>query len=211
MTVYKITNTMTGMSYIGATTRTLAQRMGDHRSQAKQGLSHPLAEAIRTYGWAAFTVTILATFGTTVELYAAEKAAIEASGTMTPAGYNRASGGLGTPDCLHAESTRAKIAARALGRPGHSAWNKGMAMSDEFREKVSRGLKGHETWNKGIPATEAHRAALRASHAGKVNPAARTVEFDGTTYPSIRAAAVALNLTRDQARQRLRNGRARYL
>jgi group I intron endonuclease len=211
MTLYRLTNTKTGMSYVGATTRTLAQRMGDHRSQANQGLSHPLSHAIREDGWPAFTVTILATFSTVAELYAAERATIAALGTMMPAGYNRASGGLGTPDCKHAESTRAKIAARALGRPGHAAWNKGIPTPPDVVAKRVEKLKGRVAWNKGVNATDAHRAALRASHVGKLSPAARAVEFDGQQFATIREAADALGLTRMQARYRLQKGTARYL
>ena len=212
MTLYKVTNTVTGMAYIGATTQSIAKRMAEHRAKARDGWSHPFAAAIRTYGWSVFVVTVLGTFATHTELLAAERAAIAAAATMTPAGYNRASGGFGTPDCRHADETKRKIGARATGRKlGYPSPNRGRVMSPETRLKISQGLKGHATWNKGIKATEAHRAALRASHIGKVNPMARRVEFDGQEYPTIRAAAQALGLTKMQATYRLKMGRAKYL
>ncbi len=211
MTLYKLTNTMTGLSYIGATTQSLAKRTGEHRAKARDGWTHPLAEAIRAYGWAAFTVTLLGTFGSVAELHAAERAAIASLGTMAPNGYNRASGGVGTPDAKHCQATKDKIAARALGRPGHAAWNKGATVPPEVRAKISRGLQGHQAWNKGRPATDAHRAALRAAHAGKKNPASRAVEINGKPFPTIQAAGDALGLTRMQVRYKLMTGRARYL
>lgn len=211
MTLYKLTNTMTQMSYIGATTRALNLRMNDHRKQAREGLPHPLAQAIRAYGWAAFTVTVIGTFATVAELHAAEHATILALGTLTPAGYNRASGGPGTPDCQHSDQTRQKISERAIGRAGHPAWNKGIPTAPETIAKRSAALRGRPTWNKGIRATDEHRAALRASHAGKANPASRPVEVNGQTFPTILAAAQGLGLSRMQVRYKLMTGRARYL
>ncbi len=212
MTLYKVTNTRTGMSYIGATTQSIAKRMSEHRAKAREGGSHPFAEAIRTHGWAVFTVSVLGMFANVSELHAAERAAIAACGTMTPAGYNRASGGTGTPDCRHSDETKQKIAERATGRIlGRPAWNRGVPHSAETRRKLSLALQGHATWNKGLSATDEHRAALRASHAGKVNPASRRVEVDGQVFPTIRAAAVTLGLSRMQVRYRLQTGRAKYL
>jgi len=211
MTLYKLTNRMTGMSYVGATTQSLAKRCGEHRAQAKRGLSHPLSCAIREHGWEAFDVQHLGSFGTLDELHAAERATIAAVGTLVPTGYNRASGGLGTPDCRHADETKKKLAAVQLGRRGAKAWNKGLTVPLEVRQKISAGLKGHRTWNKGVPATEEHRAALRASHVGKVNPAARAIEVDGQSFTSILDAANRLGLSRMQVRYKLMTGRARYL
>ena len=207
MTLYKLTNTKTGMSYIGATTQSLAKRMSEHRAKARDGWSHPLAHAIREYGWTAFTVTILATVGTLAELHAAERVAIAAFATMSPSGYNRASGGPGTPDAKHADETKRKIAERATGRPGHPAWNKGVPQSAETVAKISAGLRGHPAWNKGVPATDEHRAALRASHVGEIHHASQPVLCDGIQYPTIKAAGEALGLTRTQVKYRLSTGR----
>jgi len=211
MTLYKLTNTVTGMSYIGATTRAVNLRMGDHRAQAKRGLPHPLADAIRTYGWSAFAVVILGTFSSLADLHAAERAGIAAANTMVPHGYNRASGGPGTSDALHADETKRKIAERATGRPGHPAWNKGVPHSAETLAKISAGLRGHKAWNKGVPATDEHRAALRASHVGEKHHASRPIVCDGIQYPTIKAAAEGLGLTRMQVRGRLQKGRYEYV
>ncbi len=211
MTLYKLTNRMTGLSYVGATTQKLAVRCSEHQRQARLGLTHALSVAIREYGWDSFHVETLGTFDTLPELHAAERATISALRTMVPGGYNRASGGLGTPDCRHAEETKRKIGARHLGRRGARAWNKGIPASAEARAKISASQKGRLAWNKGIPATDEHRAALRASHAGKPNPASRAIELNGLTFPTIISAASALGLSRMQVRYKLQTGKARYL
>ena len=56
MFVYKITNTVNGMLYIGITTRTVKKRWSQHKACANGALGYPLYRAIKEYGPDAFTV-----------------------------------------------------------------------------------------------------------------------------------------------------------
>ena len=53
--IYKAQNTITGESYIGATTKTIQERKADHLCKAERGLGSNFQEAIGTYGPDAFT------------------------------------------------------------------------------------------------------------------------------------------------------------
>jgi hypothetical protein len=190
--------------------------MNDHRKQAREGLTHPLSQAIRACGWAAFTVTVLGTFGTLAELHAAEKATIAALGTMTPGGYNRAAGGMGTQDCRHADTTRDKQSQRALASyaAGRRSWNTGKKvgpLSDAHRAKLSAIRMGRPGPNKGGTLTDEHRAKLRAASLREKHPHAQPVEVDGRVFPAITVAMKELGLSKMQIRYRLMLGKARRL
>ena len=53
--LYKAQNTITGESYIGATTRSIEERKADHLQKSNRGLGSNFQEAIGTYGSDAFT------------------------------------------------------------------------------------------------------------------------------------------------------------
>jgi group I intron endonuclease len=52
--IYKAQNTITGESYIGATTRSIEVRKADHLQKSNKGLGSNFQEAIETYGSGAF-------------------------------------------------------------------------------------------------------------------------------------------------------------
>jgi len=56
MFVYKITNTINGMLYIGITSRTVHKRWLQHKACANKGFNYPFYNAIKEYGADAFTV-----------------------------------------------------------------------------------------------------------------------------------------------------------
>jgi len=199
------------MSYIGATTQSLAKRCGEHRAQAKEGRSHPLAVAIRSDGWESFAVETLGNFETLAELHAAERATIAAMKTITPYGYNRASGGMGTPDCNHSDETKRKIAAVHLGKKDGPSWNKGLSMSDEFKRKQSETHLGQRAWNKGLQHSDEARRRMSEAHLRSAHPVCRPVEVEGKSFPSLAEAMRGLGLSKMQVRYKLMTGRARYL
>ena len=53
--LYKAQNTITGESYIGATTGSIEERKADHLQKSNKGLGSNFQEAIGTYGSDAFT------------------------------------------------------------------------------------------------------------------------------------------------------------
>jgi hypothetical protein len=57
----------------------------------------------------------------------------------------------------HSIESREKRSIALKGRPsptkGTVAWNRGIPMTDNAKEKASAALKGKIAWNKGVPAT----------------------------------------------------------
>ncbi len=87
--IYKLTNTKTGMSYIGMTKTTVKARCAAHRNNAQRGMNYPICEAIRADGWDAFAVEELGRVETKEEAYSREKAAIVLFNAVMPTGYNQ--------------------------------------------------------------------------------------------------------------------------
>ncbi len=137
--VYKITNRMNGMGYIGVTKRDVKTRWRSHFAFAEKGLKYPLAQAIRDDGRQAFDVTTIAQTETQVEAYEKERAAITLFGTLHPHGYNLALGGAGLTGRVFSEETRAKIRAARAGQVGHIP---GL----ETRRKQSERRKGSKNY-----------------------------------------------------------------
>ena len=57
--IYQITNTLNGHSYIGFTEKTVDERWNSHKQNARNGIDYYFYRAIRKYGHVAFCVTIL--------------------------------------------------------------------------------------------------------------------------------------------------------
>lgn len=132
--IYKVTNRVTGMSYIGITKAGMKARWRNHYGFAEKGLKYPLAQAIRDHGRAAFEMTEIGTAETQADAFAKEKAAIVLFGTVAPSGYNLAHG-----DRIVTAETRAKISASLQGRPG-------TIPSAESRKKMGDSRRGAKNW-----------------------------------------------------------------
>lgn len=117
MIIYKATNTVTGMSYIGQTIRTLDERRKCHERQDDKSY---FQNAIAKYGKDEFEWEILYTASDVDELNRLEVHCIEAYNTIRPNGYNLTKGGEGS--FWTGDNNPAKL--------------------DEVREKISNKLKG---------------------------------------------------------------------
>jgi Helix-turn-helix/GIY-YIG catalytic domain len=91
--IYRITNRVNGKSYIGQTTRTVAQRFAPHKYDAKRGSDVPLHRAMRKYGVENFTVEEEVSFSVE-HLSEIEVSFIAIYGTFGK-GYNATLGGDG--------------------------------------------------------------------------------------------------------------------
>lgn len=68
------------------------------------------------------------------------------------------------------EETRIKISEALKGRKQTKPpWNKGVTMSDEFREKMSRAKKGKPSPHKGVKYSDEIRLKMSLAHKGKPN------------------------------------------
>ncbi len=90
--IYKVINLLTGLIYIGCTTKTIEERRYDHEQKAKKGLGSSFQRAIGTYGPDAFSWEQIDTVSDVDELAKKEKYYI-ALHNSNNIGYNQDSGG----------------------------------------------------------------------------------------------------------------------
>lgn len=166
--IYVATNNVNGKRYVGMTSMALRRRVQSHLQVAAKGSQTILHNAIRKHGADAFTFEHVASAQCREDMQAVERAMIEQEGTMYPAGYNMTPGGDGFHGrrrrssveqgaakirAAHAARTpeekaawAAKISAAKKGKSQPWAreigkYNKGRVRSEEFKAKVSAGMK----------------------------------------------------------------------
>ena len=122
MVVYKITSLLNGMIYVGKTTRSLKERIGEHCRQKNTSL---IDRAIQKHGLENFIVEVLEQCETIEQLNEREIFWIAKLNCKHPNGYNQTDGGDGLTGCT--DSTRQKL----------SEINKGKKMPDTARAKLS--------------------------------------------------------------------------
>lgn len=87
---------------------------------------------------------------------------------------NRTDGGYGTSGALRSASARLAVSLKLKGRvsptKGTVAWNRGIPMTDNAKEKAAAALKGRPSWNKGIPASEESNAKRKEKQTGVLKP-----------------------------------------
>ena len=86
--VYKITNTLNGMLYIGITQLTPACRWSQHKTAARSGLDHPLYCAMREAGIDHFVFEVVERHLTEQTTIRRETWLIRTLQTLWPNGYN---------------------------------------------------------------------------------------------------------------------------
>ena len=170
--IYKITNTVNGKSYIGQTRQDAEKtRIRDHLTCNGNG-SLLIKQAIEKYSRDAFTYEILHDGIIPEFLDILEIDAIEKFNTVSPHGYNLTTGGNsgGSPS----EETRQKISASLKGktfseetRRKISEANKGRKHSEEFRRKLSEANTGENNPNYGKTFSEETRRKISEAHKGK--------------------------------------------
>ena len=180
MIVYKITNMITGMSYVGQTVQTLRERWVEHTSHAKTGATQSyIARAIRKYGPKAFVVEVLNVCLSHESLDSVEMFYIKYFNTKVPNGYNLADGGGGVSGWKNGkgyvptEETRKKLSEAGKGNTNAL----GKKYSEDFCKKVSEALKrrvrNSESYQKAAAKTTGRvhtpeaRAAISAGLKGK--------------------------------------------
>lgn len=169
MILYRITNTISGKSYIGVTSLTPRIRLGQHFSHAheRRKENSALHGAIRKYGRDAFVVETIGRATDWQSLLAMETVAIQLYCTFAPSGYNLSLGGEGALGAIKSAATRAKISAGNIGkrqtddaRRRIGEGNRGKVVSAEARAKLSAARTG-------MKFSDEHRANLSRSHKGK--------------------------------------------
>jgi len=210
MDVYKVTHRDSGKCYVGATIRTAEVRFREHCGNAMRGERvSPLYDAMRFYGPSSFEVETITTAKLYEELLELEREAIAHANSVIPYGYNVVRGGRGNLGWSMPKATRAKISARAKGRPAH---NKGKHPDDATRERIRIAQlarfkreqeQGHVrvAWNKGIPHSEETRKKMSASHAGYRWTSAHRAACEGKTLSETHKMRIAQSQRERHARR----------
>lgn len=210
MKIYTLTNRLTGMVYVGATTISMSRRLGVHRQDAEKGKTTLIAQAIREHGWENFDVAVIATANSLDELLTMEAEIMRRLNTLTPNGYNRSS--YGSHGWNFTAEERATISKATKGR---QPWNMGLStgpMPEATKEKQRLAHLGQIPGNKGTKHSLEARLRMRKVAAERGwHPRQRAVEVNGISYHSLAEAVQLTGLTRMQVRYKLRQGRAHYL
>ena len=133
--IYKITNIITGMKYIGQTTKPIEVRFEGH---CKEKRNRHISNAIRKYGRNNFKLEKIAEAKNQEELNELEKYHVEMEKCLHPFGYNHRAGGNQNGIC--SDELKNKISAAKLNRPNLK--RRGEVKSEQYRIKISRGLGG---------------------------------------------------------------------
>ena len=171
-----------GKVYIGITSRTPEKRWGGGANYAKQMHFY---NAIRLYGWENIKHEILFTGLTKKEAEAKEVELIaEYKADNREFGYNIDHGG-NAPGKL-SDETKRKISNSKKGKPARNkgitqvAWNKGVPLTEEQRNKMSEALKGRASPFKGKHHSEETKKQCSEKRKGKMtgreHPRARKVK-----------------------------------
>lgn len=161
--VYKITNKINNLIYIGCTSRELKIRIREHFNRLNK--TDDFHKAIQEFGKDAFIVDIVEynQEGTKEEAEQREKYWIEYYNSNNPSiGYNRTQGGNGTVGYIFTDEARQKISDFLRTRPvtdkmreAFSKTWKGKHLPKETRDKISKARKGKYT-GKDNPFFERH-------------------------------------------------------
>lgn len=151
--VYKLTNTLNGMVYIGATHRDPEKtRKRAHLNTQTQG-NRKVREAVAEYGKDVFTFEILHVDVPDEHLKALEREEIKKHNCVFPNGYNLTDEN-GSP----CDESRRK----------HAEGNAGSVFSDEHKRKMSEAQKGENNPMYGKSLPEEHRRKISRSKKGKL-------------------------------------------
>ena len=180
--VYRITNEVNGLLYIGKA-KNPERRWTVHKWYAASFDSY-LYRAMRKYGIENFTFKVLSSHTTEKEAFAEEVRVIKAHSTFGIGGYNQTSGGEGGSGHTLSTEAREKISAAHLGRKAtpaaraalraahkHTKTNLGRKWSDEVKKNMSLAHLGAKLGTlqkkrigdalRGRPKSAEHREAYR--------------------------------------------------
>jgi group I intron endonuclease len=150
--IYKITNLVTGMIYIGLTTNPADVRLSQHGYD-----NGYIARAIRKYGRENFTIIVVLRCSNMTDLKEKEKFCIRIFNSLTPNGYNLTKGGEEGKEYSEetlqrmsegqkrrwAQGNGTENSLKALNDPNRPGWNLGLKMSKEHCQKLSEAHMGY--------------------------------------------------------------------
>lgn len=156
-TIYKLTNDINGLIYVGCTTQTLKRRLQGHKDLYKKKQS-AIYKAMQEFGFDSFSVSILEQGDNEDIRYEREKYWIATLNSMNPSiGYNMSIGGLGVIGYKFTKEDKIKM----------SNSHKGKKLSEETKKNLSLAMKGRFTGDSnsfyGRHHTEETKAKTKAT------------------------------------------------
>lgn len=173
MRIYRITNLITGLSYIGQTTVSIEERWKRH---CKDPACIRLYNSIQKYGPHKFKIEVIEELSNQATLDEREVFWIEKLNTLSPNGYNLRLGGR---TGRHSLETRQRMSKVRLG------WTP----SEQTRKKMSEGKLGKPSSFKGRTHSDEAKRENGRKHSKQL-----ICLTNGKFYPSAKAAAEDLNL-----------------
>ena len=175
MIVYCATNKINGKKYIGQSTKTLEERIRDHRHDAKHQVTRPFMRALNKYGIEGFDWEVLCECSSTQEMIDKEIELIEKHGSFGHKGYNAHKGGQYRTEEIKAKTS--KSVTKFLMGHKHSEETKrkisearmGYKRSAESKIKQSLHNARVAPW-KGKKLSEEHKKAIANGGLGKKKP-----------------------------------------
>lgn len=158
--IYKITNLVTGKSYIGQTINNLNQRWNKHKVDAKNGVGYFLHRAIRKYKISTFKIEVIAHAMKREALNDLEITLIAQHGTLTPNGYNLTTGGLAKTKI--SEETKKKISQARKGRKhtettkrkiGEASRGNTFSLGHKHSEEAKKKMSQNNSKSRGLVVT----------------------------------------------------------
>ena len=178
MLIYKITNDVNSKLYIGQTTRTLEERINDHRRMYNSGSDFRIYNAMREYGWDKFHFQIIAEVEDQETLNELEIYYIEKYDTINN-GYNMALGGDINPMCSpiikerHDNKMRTDVVRKKISDSMKQSYVDRGGPTLEHRKHLSenkkalyasaRGDEVRAKFRQSFKLSDEHRKALEAS------------------------------------------------
>lgn len=182
MLIYVITNDVNDKLYFGQTTKTLEERIKNHRNSFVSGVDNHLYNAMRKYGWEKFHFHPIIEASTQEELNALEEFYIWHYDTVRN-GYNMAKGG--SLNVMYSEVIKDRHDRKMR--------------SPEVRKKISDSMKAYLQKNGGMSEEHKrhlseHKKAFYASERGKA-----TRQHFSETFHLSEAHYKALNDAKNKA------------
>jgi group I intron endonuclease len=212
MIVYLVRNLITGKCYVGKTGRTLEQRWKEHVAFARPDSPMLVCRAIAKHGAEQFEVRVLDECDDAGVLNELERLWIKELGTFKPKGYNLTLGGDGMLGWKHTEDAKRRM---SLNRSGEKNCNSGKTWGRNLRgwredERVAYGATRVKDGNPmfGKHHSESARSKIGAATSiRKMKPVHQCDSQTGAilhTYPSLKAAAVAVGGQKNKISEVLR-------
>ncbi len=160
MLVYKITNKINGMLYIGITTKSTESRWKRHLAWANWSKPYLLHHAIKDFGAENFSIETIAEASSIKELKELEKKFIEQHDSLKPNGYNMTRGGQGVSGYQFTDEVRKIMSDKAKCRP---------SITEETRLKLSLSRVGKAMPKEGVEKSRATRTGQIRSFEQKLS------------------------------------------